>query len=175
MGQCSYMDYKSWIIRKLFCQLPQDCYPIQFCWKGGLRNSGRRGRTSPRSQSRIWGYIERICCRKRTSTSRKTLKRRGPARKFIQPFSAVKGESMKTKEIIVPQRRIENRIFVLRGHKVMLGPDLAELYGIETWSLVQGVKRNRERFPADFMFALTRKEILRISQIVISLKYSKSV
>ena len=40
---------------------------------------------------------------------------------------------------------------------------------------MQGVKRNRERFPMDFMFALTRPEILRISQIVISLKYSKSV
>ena len=82
---------------------------------------------------------------------------------------------MKSKEIIVPQRRIENRIFVLRGHKGMLGPDLAELYGIETRVLMQGVKRNRERFPIDFMFALTRPEILRISQIVISLKYSKSV
>ena len=82
---------------------------------------------------------------------------------------------MKSKEIIVSQRRIENRIFVLRGHKVMLGPDLAELYGIETRVLMQGVKRNRERFPIDFMFALTRPEILRISQIVISLKYSKSV
>jgi ORF6N domain len=40
---------------------------------------------------------------------------------------------------------------------------------------MQGVKRNRDRFPIDFMFALTRPEILRISQIVISLKYSKSV
>ena len=54
-------------------------------------------------------------------------------------------------------------------------PDLAELYGVETRALMQGVKRNRERFPVDFMFALTRQEILRISQIVISLKYSKSV
>lgn len=57
----------------------------------------------------------------------------------------------------------------------MLGPDLAELYRVETRALMQGVKRNRERFPLDFMFALTRPEILRISQIVISLKYSKSV
>lgn len=82
---------------------------------------------------------------------------------------------MKLKDVIVPQRRIENRIFVIRGQKVMLGPDLAELYGIETRVLMQGVKRNRERFPVDFMFALTRPEILRISQIVTSLKYSKSV
>jgi len=53
--------------------------------------------------------------------------------------------------------------------------DLAKLYGVETRALMQGVKRNRERFPLDFMFVLTRPEILRISQIVISLKYSKSV
>src|SRR5208283_5939049 len=82
---------------------------------------------------------------------------------------------MRSKDVIIPQRRIENRIFVIRGHKVMLGPDLAELYGVETRALMQGVKRNRERFPVDFMFALTRPEILRISQIVISLKYSKTV
>ncbi len=82
---------------------------------------------------------------------------------------------MKPKSEIVPNSLIENRIFVIRGHKVMLGPDLAELYGVETRALMQGVKRNRERFPIDFMFALTRPEILRISQIVISLKYSKSV
>jgi ORF6N domain len=66
-------------------------------------------------------------------------------------------------------------IGAIRGHKVMLGPDLAELYGVETRALMQGVKRYREHFPEDFMFALTRSEILRISQIVISLKYSKSV
>jgi len=82
---------------------------------------------------------------------------------------------VKPKSEIVPKELIENRIFVIRGHKVMLGPDLAELYRVETRALMQGVKRNRERFPLDFMFALTRPEILRISQIVISLKYSKSV
>ena len=82
---------------------------------------------------------------------------------------------MRSKDVIIPQRRIENRIFVIRRHKVMLGYDLAELYGVETRALMQGVKRNRERFPVDFMFALSRPEILRISQIVISLKYSKSV
>ena len=70
---------------------------------------------------------------------------------------------------------IEQRILLIRGHKVLLGPHLAELYGIQTRVLMQAVKRNHDRFPDDFMFPLTRKEILRISQFVTSLKYSKAV
>ena len=50
----------------------------------------------------------------------------------------------------------------------MLDRDLAELYGVKTFVLNQAVKRNYKRFPQDFMFSLTRKEILNISQIVIS-------
>jgi hypothetical protein len=59
----------------------------------------------------------------------------------------------------------------------MLDRDLADLYGIETRVLNQAVRRNRARFPDDFLFALTREEIGRISQIVISsdLKFSNSV
>ena len=59
----------------------------------------------------------------------------------------------------------------------MLDRDLAELYGVETRALNQAVKRNIESFPEDFMIALTRAEILRLSQIVITseLKYSPSV
>lgn len=76
---------------------------------------------------------------------------------------------------IVPIEYIEKRIFLLRGHKVLLSPHLSELYGIETRVLMQAVKRNVDRFPDDFMFALTRDEIQRISQFVTSLKYSKAV
>lgn len=76
---------------------------------------------------------------------------------------------------MIPLEVIEHRIFLIRGQKVMLGPHLAELYDIETLVLIQAVKRNRDRFPDDFMFPLTRKEILGISQIVTSLKYSKAV
>ena len=54
---------------------------------------------------------------------------------------------------------IEKRIFLFRGHKVLLSPHLSELYGIETRVLMQAVKRNVDRFPDDFMFALTREEI----------------
>ncbi|MDD5593161.1 MAG: ORF6N domain-containing protein [Candidatus Margulisbacteria bacterium] len=68
---------------------------------------------------------------------------------------------------LVPIGRIENRIYTIRGQKVMLDRDLAELYGVKTFVLNQAVKRNRERFPEDFMFSLTRQEILNISQIVI--------
>ena len=59
----------------------------------------------------------------------------------------------------------------------MLDRDLAELYGVETRVLNQAVSRNRERFPADFMFRLTREEIVGISQFVTSsnLKFSKRV
>lgn len=70
---------------------------------------------------------------------------------------------------------IATRILEIRGKKVMLDRDLAKLYGVETRKLNQAVKRNIARFPEDFMFPLTREEILRISQIVISLKFSKSV
>lgn len=82
---------------------------------------------------------------------------------------------MKSKADIVPQEIIENKIFLMRGQKVMLGSHLADLYGTETRVLMQAVKRNIERFPDDFMFALSREEILRISQSVTSLKYSKVV
>lgn len=76
---------------------------------------------------------------------------------------------------IVASEAIEHKIFLIRGQKVILGPDLAELYGIETRVLMQAVKRNGDRFPEDFMLSLTREEILRISQFVTSLKYSKAV
>ena len=64
---------------------------------------------------------------------------------------------------------IERRIHVIRGQKVMLSPDLAELYQVEPRSLVQAVKRNIDRFPSDFMFQLTTEEFQNLkSQIVIS-------
>jgi len=78
---------------------------------------------------------------------------------------------------LVPIERIEKAIFLIRGEKVMLDRDLAALYEVETRVLNQAVSRNVERFPGDFMFELTRDEILGISQIVTSsnLKFSKRV
>lgn len=70
---------------------------------------------------------------------------------------------------LVPIEQIEKRILFLRGHKVMLSTDLAEMYGVEPRALVQAVKRNRERFPKDFMFQLSEKEFENLkSQIVTS-------
>jgi len=75
----------------------------------------------------------------------------------------------------IPQEVVENKIYMIRGHKVMLDKDLALLYGVGTKVLNQAVKRNIKRFPGDFMFCLSREEILRMSQIVTSLKYHKQV
>ena len=72
-------------------------------------------------------------------------------------------------EILVPFERIERRIFVFRGVKVMIDRDLAALYEVETGALNQAVKRNSDRFPEDFMFRLTLREMENWkSQIVIS-------
>lgn len=59
---------------------------------------------------------------------------------------------------IMPAEEIARTIRLLRGHKVMLDADLAELYGVETRALVQAVRRNLDRFPDDFAFKLTRDE-----------------
>lgn len=63
----------------------------------------------------------------------------------------------KEKNLMV-QEKIENKIFLIRGKKIMLDRDLAELYGVETKVFNQAVKRNKKRFPEDFMFQLTEKE-----------------
>ncbi len=57
---------------------------------------------------------------------------------------------------------IENRIFTIRGIRVMLDRDLAEMYGVKTMVLNQAVKRNIERFPEDFMFRLTKNELYEL-------------
>jgi phage regulator Rha-like protein len=69
---------------------------------------------------------------------------------------------------VVPVERIERAILSIRGEKVMLDSDLAELYGVETRVLNQAVKRNADRFPEDFMFQLTADEVVKLnrSQIV---------
>jgi len=78
---------------------------------------------------------------------------------------------------LIPSERIEKAIYVIRGERVMLDRDLAMLYQVETRVFNQAVSRSVERFPMDFMFELTRDEILGISQIVTSsnLKFSKRV
>jgi hypothetical protein len=74
--------------------------------------------------------------------------------------------SKKPSTILV--KRIEVPIYDIRGQKVMLDRDLAALYRVETRVLNQAVSRHQDRFPDDFMFRLTRDEIIGISQIVTS-------
>jgi hypothetical protein len=74
-------------------------------------------------------------------------------------------------ELIIDEENIQNKIYTIRGIQVMLDRDLAKLYNVETRVLKQAVKRNIERFPKDFMFELTDKEIdFMVSQSVIPSK-----
>ena len=76
---------------------------------------------------------------------------------------------MKKDTHIVPTEVIERKIHVIRGVKVMLDRDLAILYSVQTFRLNEAVKRNKNRFPSDFMFQLTNNEYKHlISQIAIS-------
>src|ERR1039457_3488874 len=73
---------------------------------------------------------------------------------------------MTDKKLIASVEQIESRMFLIRGQKVMLSMHLAELYEVEPRLLVQAVKRNIERFPADFMFQLNPEEFANLkSQI----------
>ena len=68
-----------------------------------------------------------------------------------------------------------SRIHTVRGHKVMLDADLAELYGVPTGALVQAVKRNPARFPSDFIFSIAEHEVAILkSQFVISSSASRN-
>jgi len=86
----------------------------------------------------------------------------------MSEFSKGKKPTNKS-QAIIPVDVIEKKIYLIRGNKVMIDSDLAELYGVETKVLLQSVKRNIKRFPQDFMFQLTKEEfdILR-SQFVTS-------
>lgn len=82
-----------------------------------------------------------------------------------------RNHTMAKKEIVIsiPDEVITSKIYVIRGHKVMLDSDLAELYGVETKRLKEQVKRNITRFPSNYMFELTEQEhILLRSQFATS-------
>ena len=77
--------------------------------------------------------------------------------------------SKEPNSIILAEDRIVSKIYLIRGNKVMIDRDLAELYGVETRVLNQAVKRNEKRFPQDFMFQMSIEEMVDWkSQIVIS-------
>jgi hypothetical protein len=76
---------------------------------------------------------------------------------------------MKNRNSLLPLERIESKIYLIRGKKIMFDRDLAELYGVETRILNRAVRRHLDRFPEDFMFQLNKNELgIWISQIGIS-------
>ena len=79
---------------------------------------------------------------------------------------------------VLPVEVVETRIFVLRGHRVILDRDLAELYDVETRAVNQAAKRNADRLPADFMFQLTAEEsqaVLRSRSQSVILKRGQNI
>ena len=75
--------------------------------------------------------------------------------------------------VLIPNKAIEGKIFLIRGQKVMLDRDLAKLYKVPTKRLNEQVKRNIKRFPKDFMFQLTRNERNELVAICDQLKMLK--
>jgi ORF6N domain len=85
---------------------------------------------------------------------------------------------MPSKTDVVPIGKIENRILLIRGEKVIVDADLAQFYGVPTKRLNEQVKRNAGRFPKDFMFQLTKdekSEVVANCDYLENLKYSRSL
>lgn len=83
----------------------------------------------------------------------------------------------KTRAVTVPIETIEHKILLIRGHKVLIDADLATLYGVTTKRLNEQVKRNKDRFPNDFMFQLTvdeKHQVVAICDHLANLKYSRT-
>ena len=78
--------------------------------------------------------------------------------KVTRPTSVQGADRFFRRELLIPAERIERSILLIRGHKVLLDRDLAELYGVKPIALRQQVRRNLNRFPDDFMFQLTAEE-----------------
>ena len=76
---------------------------------------------------------------------------------------------------LISYEKIESKIYFIRGKKVMLDKDLAELYKVVTKALNQAVKRNIERFPEDFMFQLTREEAYSLRSQIVTLKRGQHI
>ena len=76
---------------------------------------------------------------------------------------------------LIPLEKIEDKILFIRGRKVMLDSDLAFLYGVETKVLNQAVRRNQDRFPAEFMFQLTKEEAENSRSQIVTLKRGQNI
>jgi len=79
------------------------------------------------------------------------------------------------RDLIISKNLIESKIFIIRGEKVMLDRDLAELYGVPVKRLNEQVKRNAERFPNDFMFQLTKEEASSSRSQIVTLNRGENI
>ena len=86
-----------------------------------------------------------------------------------------KTRTTRARSSAIPTERITRAILLIRGQKVMLDRDLAELYGVSTKALNQAVKRNLARFPEDFMFQLTWEEVKNPRSQSVTLKSGKNI
>lgn len=97
------------------------------------------------------------------------------AGKFGIPVRSKESIIMSNEETLIPIESIERAILFIRGQKVMLDADLAQVYGVSTKRLNEQVKRNRDRFPPDFMFQLTdqgKAEVVANCDHLLRLKFS---
>ena len=78
---------------------------------------------------------------------------------FTMAIEISRNDSHMSNTSLIPSEKIERAIYLIRGEKVMLDRDLATLYDVSTAALNQAVRRNRDRFPDDFMFQLTPEEL----------------
>jgi len=83
-------------------------------------------------------------------------------------------QAIKKPETLVPIEVIQNKIYLIRGHKVMLDRDLSELYNVPSKRLKEQVRRNLKRFPSDFMFELTWQEVESLRSQIVTLKDADS-
>ena len=74
-----------------------------------------------------------------------------------------------------PLAEVAGRILIVRGQRVMLDADLAQLYGVSTKAFNQAVRRNRSRFPADFLLELTNQEVARSRSQLVTLKRGQNI
>lgn len=84
-------------------------------------------------------------------------------------------KSLKSKAALIPGEIVVNKIYVIRGIKVMIDRDLAALYEVETKIFNQAVKRNIDRFPEDFMFQLTKEEAEASRSQIVTLKRGQNL
>ena len=88
-----------------------------------------------------------------------------------ESIESCRSKGMPKPQNIIPAERIASRIYLMRGQKVMLDSDLAQLYGVPTMRLNEQFKRNRDRFPADFAFQMTKEEFESFDIAICDIKH----